>query len=282
MTTTDECAVDKPLKISWSSLRVHETCKQKHYLSKIQKLPTVENLRVFLPGNVTDRAVRWWLSPGHTPQLGEMADRVEQILAEQLQEIKEAKSRFAWRSPNDQKTVLEECKQAVTLLEPIITKMVLPYEYEPDYRFSVELLTPHPLGGMGRIILNGILDIRVIDLDRFVRIYDVKHTKNESYWRQTIGQLGFYDLATMIETSRVVADCALLQPLCVEKIRRYQPSAESRAQLLQRIVGMANDIWRRDYSPTSHSDSCTYCDVKHACIKYATKVDTRGQRRIAF
>lgn len=275
------------LRISWSGLRTHEECKQKGYLTRTGKKAPLENTRNYFPGNVTDRVVREFLNE-RSHERGVMPQMVETIMERERQKILEGDPEkgvppgvMRWKDSQDRERVLRDCIEAVTKIEPLLLKYVIPYEFQPDFRFQAPVTIPHPDGGMETVLLIGFMDIIVRDDKGRWWVWDVKHTRDESYWRKTIGQLGFYDLAVELMFGQPTIRTGLLQPLCKRPTVPYAPSPESRAQLMTRIVGMANDIWRDDKTPRKDTSLCGYCPVKHACSKFQP-VLVNGQRRITL
>ena len=256
------------LRISWSSLRTHAECKQRGYLHREKKKATLQDVRNFFPGTITDRVTRDWLLDDPTNKQGAMPDMVDSIMEREEQKILEGRGILRWRDPADKAKVREECISAVTKIEPVLNKFVVPFDYQADYSFQVPMAVPHPRGGTEKILLIGFMDILVRDnKDRFY-VYDVKHTKDEYYWRKTRGQLTFYDLSVFISQGKQTEATALFQPLCKEPVKGFRISEESRTQMMGKISEMAWDVWTEDHTPRADTTLCNYCDVKHACTKF--------------
>lgn len=268
------------LKISWSQLRIHEECKERGFHARNGRRATLENQRMFFPGTVTDRVVRDWLVGGdHTP--GMMPQMVEDIMEREWDLLKDEGKSISWKSAKDRAQVLSDCREAVTKIEPALLKYVTPYRFEADKRFQAPLRLPHPNGGHEVVLLIGAMDILVQDDKDRWWVWDVKHTKNESYWRKTEGQLTFYDLAVLLMFDAPTVRSGLLQPLCSEPVKPFQITNDKRAQLLQRVAGMARDIWNDEHPPRQDTTLCGWCSVKHACSKFQPVV-VDGKRRISF
>jgi CRISPR/Cas system-associated exonuclease Cas4 (RecB family) len=272
------------LRISWSSLRTHDECRQKGKLQRERKQATLENTRVFFPGTVTDRVVRDWLKDAPLDNPGVMPDMVEMIVKREKTEIDESSDKgvVAWKSIGDRDKIIRDCQEAVTKIEPALNRLVLPFDFEADHHFQTPIMAPHPDGGMERIILNGFIDILVKDpvSDKW-RIYDVKMTRDDSYWRKTVGQLTFYDLAITSGYGGEVDEVALLQPLCKERVKGYPLNDNVRAQIMQRISNMAYKVWSEDFEPRRDTKICNFCSVKHACPKFQPTV-VNGRKRVSF
>jgi len=265
---------------------VHEECKQKGYLKRTGKKASLSNTRMYFPGTVTDRVVRDWLSNDPYSNPGAMPGMVEEIMERERQVILDEGDTMKWKDTADRLSVLEDCKKAVTRIEKDLEQYVLPYDYDVDFKFQAPLMLPHPDGGMDTVLLIGFMDIivrRTMPDGSFQwGVYDVKHTKDESYWRKTGAQIGFYDLSCFVMFGQNITEAALLQPLCKETYKPIPLNRDSRAQLNQRILGMATDLWMDDRTPRVDNKLCTYCEVKHACSKFEPVIDKNGKKRISF
>lgn len=270
------------LKVSWSGLRTHEECKQKGFLVRTGKRATLEDTRNFFPGNVTDRVVRYWLADDPEHNIGKMPEMVSEIIDREREKILADGGVMKWKDREDRNNVEKDCIEAVTKIEPSLLKYVIPFEYQPDFEFQAPVTVPHPDGGMESVMLIGFMDIIVHDDKDRWWVWDVKHTRDDGYWRKTIGQLGFYDLAVELMFGKPTIRTGLFQPLCKKTVLPYTPSIESRSQLMQRIVGMANDIWKGDKTPRIDNKLCTYCSVRHACSKFQPVIRPDGSKRISF
>lgn len=275
-----ECGM-KTLWVSWSSLKTHETCRMRGQLQRAGKKGVLQNTRVFFPGTVVDRVVRDWLIGDPEKNLGLMPSMVEAIMDREKIQIEDSGGSMQWKNKDDHDEVLKDCVEAVTKIEHSLIQEVLPYDWQADARFKAPLLLPHPDGGTEQIILNGAMDILVRDDKGLFRVWDVKMTRNEDYWRQTAGQLTFYDTAITIMFGEASVKAGLLQPMCKEQVKPYPITDDLRAQMMSRMVRMADDIWRQDTPPRADSIECAYCNVKHACSKF-TPVVIEGKRRLAF
>lgn len=267
------------LYISWSALRVHEECKQKGRLMRTQKRNPLSDARMFFPGTVTDRVVRDWLLDHPQDNLGKMPSMVEGIV--NREKDAEGNGVVRWKNPGDRQQVIDDCTEAVTKIEPALLKYVVPFDYQVDYRFKVPALLPHPSGGKAPVVLNGAMDILVRNGENWY-VWDVKHTRDDGYWRKTRAQLSFYDLAVMLQYGKTTTSVGLLQPLCKQPVLPFQMVQDDRQQLLQRIAGMAWDVWSENFKPREDFKLCNYCDVKHACVKFQPVQDRNGRERVSF
>ncbi len=273
------------ITVSWSSLKTHEECKQRGKLSRAGNRSVLADQRVYFPGTVTDRVVRKWLENSPADNLGAMPGMVREIMDREEAAVKEDAKQgvIRWKSQEDREKVVAECIEAVMLIEPTLVRHVLPHEYECDYNFSTPLKVPDPRGGMIEILLIGKMDILVHNPNTDVwAIFDVKHTRDNSYWRKTAPQLTFYDLDVELEYGKPAVAAALFQPLATPMVKPIDIDENMRAQMLQRVTGMVRDIVLDELPPRADMTFCGRCDYKHACVKFAPVVNAKGQKTIAF
>ena len=269
------------LNVSWTQIRMYDECGQKVKRYREGKRAPITDHRVFFAGTTTDRVVRRWLLDDPENNTGLMPHMVEEIMAAELQAIQKDGGSVKWKTPTDREEVLRECIEAVTRLEPILNKYVLPYEYEPDFKFKAPMAIPAPWGETEPILLIGAIDILVRDGDKW-DIWDVKHTKDNNYWRKTVGQLTFYDISRSLLFEGESRYSGLLQPLCDERIKPYPVTEQLQSEMFQRIAKYADAIWRDQLPPDPKQPSmCNYCDVRHACSKFKPVVRD-GKRRVSF
>lgn len=253
-------------------------CRQKGMLQRAGKTASLTNQRVFFPGTVTDRVVRDWLSaePEKNPNM--MPHMVEEIMKREEGLIKEGGGKLIWKDRDDMRSVLQDCVEAVTKIEPALNKYVLPFNYDVDFGFKAPMKVPHPSGVPQTIILNGYMDIIVKDADGRVAVWDVKHTKDNSYWKKTRGQLSFYDLASLLLFNEPTSMVGLLQPLCKEPVKRFQLDQDDRDMLVNHVLRMTQDVFKGDFTPTEDLNQCTFCSVRHACTRWAPVRDGSKQK----
>ncbi len=270
------------IRLSWSQLRTAAECKQKRFLRVTGVRKAAQDQRLFLPGHVTDRVVRQWLKDDPARNVGAMPDMVNATIDSVREEILARGERITWKQDlADRENVRKDCIEAVTKIEPLLLKHVVPFEYEADFRFDAPLRIPRPDGTKETLTLIGFMDILVRDDDGEYHVFDVKHTRDSSYWRKTVGQLTFYDLATRLIFGKNTKSTGLLQPLCPKPVHPYEVTDDLRLQMYQRIVGVANDIWNEDNTPRADNKICGYCEVKSACEKFAPVLKD-GKKRVGF
>lgn len=269
------------IRLSWSQIRNAQECKQKRYLTVTGARKQARDQRLFLPGNVTDRVVRQWLKdPNREP--GQMPDMVSATVNSVREEILEKGERIAWkRDVEDRKKIEADCIEAVTKIEPALLKYVTPFEFEADFRFDAPLSIPRRDGTKETILLIGFMDILVRDDRERIHVFDVKHTRDSGYWRKTVGQLTYYDLAVQLLYRQKTTMTGLFQPLCPKPIYPYQVTDQLRSEMYQRIVKVANDVWANDNRPNTHNKFCGNCEMRNACPKFAPVLKD-GKKRVSF
>ena len=177
-----------------------------------------------------------------------------------------------WRSRTDRSELTVFCQDLVTRLEPYLEQWVLPYEYAPEYRFSVPIHIPYLDGELIEIELRGGIDILVRlgnDPSQW-RAFDLKATKDPNYVRKVRGQGVFYDIAIIASFGVAPVDFVFLQPM-VEG-RPYEiidVSAADRRSMMARIIEYAHDCWRGDDTPKPDAAGCSWCPVRGACRKFS-------------
>lgn len=262
------------LSISWSSLKSHEACKQQAYLARSGKRSPVMDHRVFFGGSVVDRVMRWWLENDAPP--GAMPARVESIMdAEQQHMVEEGDGIVRWRHANDRSELLVWCVELVRRMEPLLQKHVLPYEFEVAKRFKVPVQIPYLDGRPVWINLIGEIDLLVRHPDMRFRVWDLKGTNDNSYWKKVLGQLLFYDVVVDAAFGAPCLLTGLIQPMCDVQDPTFNFTDDDRAVMWGRIARMASDVWQRDHTPKEGNGGCSWCAVKHACTKF-TPVELGG------
>lgn len=268
--------------ISWSALRTWSECRQRNMLNKSGRRAPMHNQRVFFPGTVVDRVVRDWLEEDPYNNMGMMPEMVESTVIREKGIIEEGGGVMLWKDGQDHSQTIKDCIEAVQKIEPALVEKVLPYDYQADFKFRAPLSLPHPSGDMEVVVLNGAIDILVYDpkTDSW-KIYDVKMTRDNGYWRKTMGQLGFYDLANIVLFGKYSSEVALLQPLCDERVKDIPLSDHTRSVMMQQVSLMATEVWLGNNEPRKDNKYCGFCDVKHACSKFQPTV-VNGKKKISF
>lgn len=273
-------AIQEPLRLSWSRVRTHEECHQKNYLQMSGHRSPISDIRGYFHGTVADMAMRRWLDqPVQEP--GWMEAHVDEILAKSEKDALETgDGAVRWKHAADRAEVREFCHEVVKGLEPILYERVVPFDFQPAVRFEVPLTIPYLDGTPRQILLVGEMDILVRSPDGF-RVWDLKATRDNDYWKKTQAQLVFYEVAVkgmrgpdgelLLAKGEWPVESGLIQPACNVPVMPFTFTAEDRRQLMGRVVKTATDLWRGDRSPKAGTAGCAVCNVRHACINYAPK-----------
>lgn len=265
----------KPLRLSWSQLRVHEECTQKSHLMRSGKKAKATNLRNYFHGMVVDKAMRDWLmTPTRTT--GEMIERVTDLVTEVEDEARDTGDGIVrWKDARDKTDLTVFCIELVTRLEPILRRIVLPYRFEPATRFAAPIVIPGLDDTPTEITLIGETDL-IVYHDDGLQVWDLKGTKDDSYWRKTLGQLYFYDLAMLAVKGQRTERVGLIQPMCEQPVMEFQVTDDDRASILARVVRMAHDIWAEQHQCKTSTSGCNWCEVRHACPRFQITDDLGG------
>lgn len=256
------------LQISWSALRAHSSCKMASHLGRTGAKSSVLDHRVFFRGTVVDRVMRWRLeSPDATA--GSMPDMVEEIMATELQKLKDDEEGIVkWKSATDRRESIDWCKELVTRLEPLLQQHVLPYEYETAKRFKVPVQIPYLDGRPTWIYLTGELDLLIRDDQGNWRVWDLKGTADNSYWRKTLGQLIFYAVYVELGFGDYPVSTGFLQPMCDHQDPQFEFGPDDYAEMWVQITRMASDVWQKDHEMKKTSAGCSRCFVRQACERF--------------
>lgn len=259
----------KPLRISWSRLRASEECPAKGHLLSLGKKAKGSDIRMFFHGIVVDSCMRQWLAQDQ-PEKGWMLEHVDFILEEDEKKAAETGDGVVrWKSQDDKREVRDFCRELVVRLERILEAECLPYDWQPAARFSVPVTIPYLDGSPRLINLVGETDLLVVRPDG-LGVYDLKATKDNSYWRKVKAQMTFYDIAMKILKKEWPVRSALIQPMCDEQVMPFTFTADDRRDLMTRICRLATDIWAGRTAPKASAEGCQQCFVHHACPKYAS------------
>lgn len=267
--------------VSWSRVQAHEQCAQKASLLSAHKNPARDS-RNMLAGNTCDRAMKAWLSQ-EDPQPGFMANYAVEAMNEVVTEsVEKEDGIIRWRNKSDRQEILDFSVQVLNDLEEILYDKIIPYEYEVAKRFKTTMVVPYITGEPVQIHLVGEFDLLLKRDDTF-RVWDLKATKDNYYWKKSLGQLIFYDLAVQAKYGVKTSEVGFIQPACKEKVLLFNIDVEERRQIVSRILQYCNSVWRKEAIPkeTKLSD-CSMCPVTHSCIKFKSYVDSKGKHRIPF
>lgn len=237
-----------------------------------KKKSPAQNIRPFFHGIVADRTMRRWLEADEQAP-GQMVAWVPEMVQQCLDTAKvEGDGVVRWKSPEDRAEMTGWIAQLLTRLEPFLLRDVVPYLYQPEYRFRVPIRIPDLTGELAEIDLVGGMDILVQEIQEPPGVwaaYDLKATASPDYLRKTLGQGVFYSLAHYARVGVPFRCFAFLQPMVDSNPIAYVDITEADLRsMMARVVKMAHDIWRGDTGPKSDSDGCSWCPVKHACDRF--------------
>jgi hypothetical protein len=261
---------ERAIRVSWSLMRVNFECKQKRHLKLTVKKPSNMDIRNFFPGTVVDICMRRWLELDDPPA-GGMRAMLDEVL-----EFAEVNARetgdgiVQWRDLGDKAKVRAQCFELLGRLEPILRRYALAVDYSPAVRFREPFILPYLDGSPQQIWLVGEMDLftrtqPVPDL----RIWDLKNTANKDYWRKTVGQLLFYDLAVWVRHKQHAVECGLIQPMCPEQVLSFKFTEQNYNEMLMHLAAFCRDVWLRDVTPKAGTEGCSYCEMRSACVRYA-------------
>jgi hypothetical protein len=262
------------INVSWSRLKSWEECRQKaHLRGKGVKSPS-SDVRVFFKGTVTDRVLRDWLQDPNRADW-EMPSKVQEYMDLCEQEHRDQGTGIVrWQHADDKADSKIWCERLLTKVKPLVVKYVLPFNFEADKRFKAPIIIPDLEGNPVTINLIGIMDI-LVSFEDWHSIYDLKATENEQYWKKTIAQLVFYDIAMRAILGTYARETALLQPMCKTKIMPMDIQPEDRTILMGKIIKYAHSVMREDFAPKEDDAGCNWCDVRSACAKFKPKANGR-------
>ncbi len=257
----------KPLRISWSKIRVWEECREKSFLQREGKRSKVTNIRNFWPGTVVDQIMRVWLEAPANSVRPDMVDLVAEVMDRSEVEEKADGNIVRFRDAADREQIRTFCTELVRRLQPILTEHVLPYPHEHGKWFKVPMSIPDRDGRPREILLTGEMDLLVHNNGPVV--WDLKGTADDQYWRKVVAQLTFYDLAIWASTGQKTRFVGLIQPMCTERMLAFEVTDDARRDLMVRVQRFAHDVWANERGCTDDTSKCHWCDVKHACTRFS-------------
>lgn len=274
----------RELRLSWSQLRYFDECHQKAYLIRNGKKSKDTNIRVFWPGTVVDRCMRDYLNDDNRTS-GQMVRSLQAVMErEEKLALESGDGVVKYKSRADKMEVLEFCTELLKRLEPLLSELILPHDFEPSKRFKVPVVIPYIDGKPTTILLVGEMDILMKykvpnKANKPWEVWDLKATKNDQYWRSTIGQLVFYDLCTFLMYREYTLQAGLIQPMCKQQTIAIQITDQQRVEMMQRIIAMAHSVWKSEvYAGTPVGEAeievrpdtkhCYMCSVKSSCYRF--------------
>lgn len=264
--------MSEPLQISWSQLRAHFECRRKAALLRAGHRSRAQNLRNYFHGMVVDGIMRRWLSDPHR-RPGQMVAGVQDYIDHAVrQAAHDGDGVVHWRHAEDRQELQRFCVDLLHRLEPILDTYVLPYPFTNAHVFRTPIVIPHLDGTPTTIYLRGEMDL-LVDTPAGPVIWDLKGTRDDTYWRKVLGQLLFYDLALLSSRGTPSRRVGLIQPMCQRPMLEWVLTDQQRREMASAVVSMAADIWRAAL-PCQPSSSCVFCEVRHACPRFAAHGNT--------
>jgi hypothetical protein len=276
------------LSISWSGLSRYEYCHHKHLrVTEGKALRSPWSSRDFLAGNVADRVQREWLRQPD-PQPGQMVAMVPDMLDRWTNPDRgeEDFRPVRWKGDprEDRRKVQEFCTEVVSKLEPILLKWVTPFDFQPELRFETHIAVPYLDGRLVAVTLVGGIDIVVrLPSGEFV-LFDLKATRQDSYIAKTLGQGIFYSLAWKHYWGVHPVRFGFIAPALDERLIWCDISEDDYTTMRSRIMKFATGMWSGEWSPKFDNEGCDFCEVRHACDKFAIHLtpDDRGRNQASF
>lgn len=230
----------------------------------------LRNIRSWFHGTVCDTAMRRWLDM-EEPVPGWLAANIDAIFDECLKSTKETGDGIVrWKSPTDRDETREFCRELAGRLEPLLARYVLPFTWWPAVRFTTPVTVQgREPGTMRHVLLTGEMDLLLQDAEGRWIILDLKATRDDHYYRKVLGQLAFYSLALQSWKGSLPYVTGLIQPMCTERLLRVDVTEQARREMMGRIERVAHDIWSDKLAPKVSDGGCNYCEVQHACPKFA-------------
>jgi PD-(D/E)XK nuclease superfamily len=264
----------KPLKISWSRLRVHDECPAKGDLrSRGLKSPLLDTTN-FFKGNVTDQLMRRWLSM-ENPELGWMAAQVDAVFDEMEANPEGV---LKWKHANHRAETRAFCRELVVRLEELLVTFCLPFDWTPAWRFEVPVKVQYA-GTVREILLVGEIDLIVFDREGGIVVLDLKATKDNQYYRKVLGQLTFYNLAVKLSRAPRLGQwpskSGLIQPMCDQRMLPVTVTPDAIREMAGRIERVARDIWE-GRMPPKPGEFCGSCECRQACPIFSAPVGGRA------
>jgi hypothetical protein len=281
------------IELSWSRLKAYEVCHQRGKLMLEGKKSKAIDGRVFLAGNLADRAMMKWLNEGKKTgdfRPGGMEALIPELWREQTGP--EGEYSYQWKGdPREDKLgILQKAINGLRILEPILMEKVVPYEFRTDYRFKAPVGIPGLDGETVNIELSAAVDVAVQISDQQYGLYDLKLSDKAGYLRSTLGQLIFYDLVFKAYTGLQAVEHEFWAPLLPiadkpeSAIIALDVQPEHRKQMVSRIIAYSHGVWSGSWELTPDENECYFCPVKHACPRWLPSLtkDDQGRNRAAF
>lgn len=265
----------KPVKISWSALHRFQKCGYAQKLVSERKRAKVMDGRTFLLGNIVDNCMRRWLDAGDFTV--PIDHDLRKVWIDNTGPL--AERPIKWKSGEDQQKIVDDAKYSLKVLENILREKVIPYQYEPEMRFTSMVGVPAPNGETIQVELFGAIDVAVRYDDGTMGIFDLKTSRTRSYITKSIGQLVLYDLAIRNYLGIKPTKHGFYAPLLKkEPTIDVDITDDDRINLISDITNFAHAAWNNEWHLTDDWNNCYRCDVKHACIRWVKPL-TLGHKK---
>lgn len=267
----------KPLRLSWSRVRAHTECHAKGELLAQGRKSPLADISGYFHGTVVDICMRTYLR-ADVQVPGSMRAMVDEVFDKAEKDAKATGDGVVrWKAAGEKDEKRELCREMVTQLEPLLDRMCLPYEWDPAIRFAVPMTIPYG-NSLRPVTLVGETDLLVRMKDVGTIVWDLKATRDPSYWRKVTGQLLFYEIAIAAMTGAWPYASGLIQPMCEDQLPLFRFTDQERREMLTRICAVAADIWQGRIEPKVDNAGCQRCEVRPSCPKFAR---TRVSGRVA-
>lgn len=257
------------VKISWSALKRWKRCSFAQKLAMEGKRVKAKDGRVFFKGNLCDHAMRRWL------EAEDFSVPIEHYLKEVWIENTGPDAEYVvkWKSPDDQKIIVDEARAALADLERTLREYVVPFRYEPEMRFTSYVGIPAPNGEIIQVAIFGAIDVAILYPDDTMGIFDLKLSASKSYITSSIGQLVLYDLAIRNYLGIKPTKHGFFTPLLTaQPVIPLEITDDHRQQMVSDIISYAHGIWNNEWSLTEDENNCWGCDYKHACPRWVKPI----------
>lgn len=251
------------VKVSWSALSRWKKCNYKQKLVAEHKSTKAINGRNFFLGNLVDYTMRRWL------EVGDFSLPLSHFLRESwIKSTGPSEKPIQWKGPTDQEDALAQAQDACKRLEFILKQHVIPYDYEPEFRFTSYVGVPAPNGEIVQVELFGAVDVAVRYPDGSLGIWDLKMSKDKGYIEHSLGQLTLYDLAIRNYLGVQPTKHGFFTPMLDRFTIEADIGADERKEVVSDIIGFCHDTWNNNWELTENENDCFGCQVRHACIRW--------------
>lgn len=285
-----EICLDAPkkMRVSWSRLKNWEACHHRTKLLIEKNRSKVIDGRVFLPGTLADRAMRAWLNNGKLTgkfEPGGMEEYLEGLWDDHTGVGAEYTIKWKGDIRKDKKVVLDKVLTCLRALEPILFEKVVPFPFQPEYRFTSTLGLKNSLGETVHVEVFGAVDVAVnYGEEAGYGLFDLKLTEDKAYIESTLGQLIFYAIAFRGHTGVWPKEFAFWAPLMTPKIFPIDVTQDDIRYMQSRIISYCHGVWAENWELTADETECFRCPTKHACPRWRNPIekDEQGRNRLSF